>query len=268
MTRPLSRTIPFMLFPLLLTGCGSLPGGWGENATLHPGWERIGNAARKSALSPHVWIPTGAALLLQIDHADERISDWATENTPVFGSNDQAEDASNILLYSSIALFGATALATPSGNESGEWIRSKTKGIGTQSLAPLFTLGTTELLKNTINRARPNGEDQKSFPSGHTSVVAANSMLAYRNTGALQIPQWEKTTLKTGFILLPYATGWARIEAAKHYPSDVLVGTALGNFFGTFINDAFMGIDSPEELQLTFRYLPDGTFALGLTRQF
>jgi hypothetical protein len=267
---PLSHRVLLLLLSIVLAGCGSLPNehGWGANATLNPGWERIGNAARKSALSPHVWIPTGAALLLQIDHADERISDWATENTPIFGSNQKAEDASNILLYSSVALFGITALATPSGDKPQEWMHAKAKGIGVQSLAPLFTLGTTELLKFTINRSRPNGEDQKSFPSGHTSVVAANSMLSYQNTETLQIPQWEKVTLKTGFIALPYATGWARIEAAKHYPSDILIGTALGNFFGAFINDAFMNVESAEDLQVTFRYLPDGTFAFGLTRQF
>ncbi|MBD3343874.1 MAG: hypothetical protein GF401_02280 [Chitinivibrionales bacterium] len=29
-------------------------------------------------------------------------------------------------------------------------------------------------------------------------------------------------------------TGWARVEAQKHYPTDVLVGAALGNFCATF----------------------------------
>ncbi len=74
--------------------------------------------------------------------------------------------------------------------------------------------------------------------------------------------------MKTGFVVLPYATGWARIEAAKHYPSDILFGTALGNFMGAFINDAFMGVDSAEDLQVAVDYLPDGTFILALGRRF
>ena len=261
------RIAVFGMLLIVLVGCGSPPRGhgWGANATLCPGWDRIRTAAKKSAMSPHVWIPTGTALLLQIDHADERISDWAVENTPIFGSNDHAEEASDLLLYSSIAFWGATALATPSGEN---WMPAKAKGIGIQSMAPLFTLGSTELLKFMTDRTRPNGEDDKSFPSGHTSIVGATSMLAYRNTDDLLLPQWSKMTMKTGFILLPYATGWARIEAAKHYPSDILIGTALGNFFGAFINDAFIGVESAEDLQVTVGYLPDGTFLVGFGRRF
>ena len=173
----------------LLAGCGSLPRRQGGGAaTLRPGWERIGNAARRSVLSPHVWIPTGTALLLRIDHADERISDWAVENTPIFGSNENAEDASDLMLYSSFALWGATALATPSEEPRGDEMRSKARGIGFQSMAPLATLGTSELLKFAVDRPRPNGEDHKSVPSGHTSVVAANSMLSYWNTDYHQLP--------------------------------------------------------------------------------
>ena len=32
--------------------------------------------------------------------------------------------------------------------------------------------------------------------------------------------------------------GWGRVEAGAHYPSDVLVGFALGHFIGVFVNDA------------------------------
>lgn len=259
-----------LIMPMLLTGCGSLPSGhnWGENATLRPGWDCIKTAAWESASSPHVWIPTGAALLFQIDHADERVSDWASKNTPLFGSNDNAERASDLFLYSSFVFWGATSLATPGGDEYGEWMHSKAKGIGTQLTAPLFTLGSTELLKFMVDRSRPNGENNKSFPSGHTSIAAANSMLSYQNTDYLQIPHWGKVTMKTGFIILPYATGWARIEAEKHYPSDILIGTALGNFIAAFINEAFIGADSPEDLHVTFNYLPGGTSTLGLSLQF
>ena len=37
---------------------------------------------------------------------------------------------------------------------------------------------------------------------------------------------------------------WARVEAGRHFPSDVLAGAALGNFITTFILDAFL---SPSE---------------------
>jgi hypothetical protein len=40
---------------------------------------------------------------------------------------------------------------------------------------------------------------------------------------------------------LPLITGWARVEGNKHYPVDILFSSALGNFIGAFINDAFLG---------------------------
>lgn len=251
-------------------GCGTLPNGrgWGQDATLRPGWDRIKSSALNAVSSPHVWAPVGMALLLQIDHADERLSDWAVENTPLFGSNERADDASDLLLEASTVLFVTTALATPSGTRSNGWGLSKAKGAGIQTSAVLLTGGTTALLKTATDRTRPNGLGDDSFPSGHASIAGVGSMLAYRNTDHLQIPTWSKTTLKTGCIILPYATGWARVEAAQHYPSDVLFGTALGNFFGMFINDAFLGIDSADDLRVVFDYLPGDTITVGLNLRF
>jgi len=257
-----------VLIPMgLLAGCTGLSpkSDWGQHATLRPGWSRIGSAAWSAASSPATWAPAGTALLLQIDHADERISDWAIENRPLFGSSGSAETASDVLLASSIILYGATLLAIPpAGGES----QFPFEGAGIQSSALLFTLGTTELLKAATSRTRPNAEDQKSFPSGHTALSATSGMLAYRNAGFLEIPRWGKNTLGAGALALPYATGWARIEAGKHYPSDILAGAALGSFLATFVNDAFMGADSADDLRISIRYLPHETFMVGFSRCF
>ncbi|MDF7808416.1 phosphatase PAP2 family protein [Pontiellaceae bacterium B12219] len=254
----------------MLSGCGTLPNGqrWGQHATLAPGWDRVRHAAWNAASSPNVWAPVGTALLLQIDGADQSISDWAYENTPVFSTHRKATDASNALDGFSMVMFGITALATPSGSDSEEWTSAKLRGTGIQLTAPLLTLGTTELLKSASNRTRPNMDDNESFPSGHSSSAAVNSMLAIKNTDSLLIPGWSKTTLKTGLYILPYATGWARIEGGRHYPSDVLAGIALGNFFGAFINDAFLGVDSPDDLHMELNLQPDDTMIIGLTRRF
>ena len=49
--------------------------------------------------------------------------------------------------------------------------------------------------------------------------------------------------MDVGLITLTIGTSWARIEAGWHYPSDTLFSIALGNFIGSFINDAFLGLD-------------------------
>ena len=43
---------------------------------------------------------------------------------------------------------------------------------------------------------------------------------------------------------LAAATAWARVEAEKHYPADVLAGAAPGHFLTTVIHDSMMGLDS------------------------
>ena len=57
-----------------------------------------------------------------------------------------------------------------------------------------------------------------------------------------------RVPLQIGNIFLATGVGWARVEAGKHYPSDVLAGAALGHFLSAFIYDAFIGL--PEHRRL------------------
>ena len=83
----------FVLSGVLTTGCGTLPNGrkWGQDATLTPGWERVRKAAFNAAVSPETWVPVACAAILQIDDMDHRISDWATDHHPIFGTQKTAK---------------------------------------------------------------------------------------------------------------------------------------------------------------------------------
>jgi membrane-associated phospholipid phosphatase len=65
----------------------------------------------------------------------------------------------------------------------------------------------------------------QSFPSGHAAatVGAAAALLV--------------TDLPLGLVTLVYALGvvWARMEIYRHYPSDVVVGSMVGLYFGLMI---------------------------------
>ena len=227
---------------LIASGCATVPGGhaWGERATLAPGWERIRESATNSARDPWVWAPLIGAAAFQIDNLDRRTSDWAREHTPVFGSQRNAQRWSDDLRDASAIAHYATMIATPSGDEPREWIVNKAKGALVDAAAVAATGFTTNAIKDVADRERPNGDDSASFPSGHTSSAAVHTRLASRNLQSIETSEGWRRGADVGLTALTLGTSWARIEAGWHYPSDTLVGMALGNFFASLVNDAFL----------------------------
>ena len=237
----------------LLQGCGTLPNGrgWGQDATLTPGWASIKESAVHAALSPETWGPVAGALALQIDDMDKRISDWATEKHPVFGSGENAGNWSNYLQDGSGAVYFTTVLATPSGDVVSDWLAAKAKGLAIGAAANFITAESTSLIKKSAKRTRPNGANSKSLPSGHSSSTSAFTTLARRNLASIDMSSESRMLANIGILGIAAGTCWARVEAKAHYPSDVLAGYALGHFISAFINDAFLGIDNEKAPRVT-----------------
>jgi membrane-associated phospholipid phosphatase len=237
---------------LLLAGCGTMKNGrgWGQDATLLPGFGRIGDAAVNAVTDPYTWAPALGAAVFTIDHFDRRVSRWASEHTPLFGSQANARTSSDTLRDTTQWCTLASALATPSGDTAGPWLWAKAKGIGLEALASEATLSVTGLLKDSTNRTRPDKSNDQSFPSAHASKAFALSSLGRRNLAAIDMNDGLRTGLDVGFTTLGVATAWARVEGKKHYPSDVLAGAALGNLITGFLYDAFMGIEAAQTVSL------------------
>lgn len=91
-------------------------------------------------------------------------------------------------------------------------------------ISNVVSTGISELLKATIIKTRPNGDDTNSFPSGHTTI-------AFTNAAVLQNEFQEASRV---FAYSGYAfattTGVFRMLNNKHYLSDVLVGAGIGIF--------------------------------------
>ncbi len=82
-----------------------------------------------------------------------------------------------------------------------------------------FTLASVEVLKRTTHETRPNGKDDRSFPSGHTAVAfAAAQYMQMRGGWRYGVPAYLAASL----------TGYSRVRAKEHYWRDVLAGAALG----------------------------------------
>ncbi len=238
------RTPLLLLIALSVSGCAThRMNKWGENSTLSPGWSNISRAAGDAFLNPNTYVPLlGAATVLTFG-IDDNISDWAIDNTPIFGSNKKAETYSDIMLYSTTAAYYSTAMLNDSGTAEGDvgkisWNKAKAMNLGFGAF--VLDFGATEVLKSVTDRERPDGKSRDSFPSLHTSGAAVQATLAARNLEYTNLSDAGRAWASAGLYTVVGSVGWARVEAGHHYPSDVLVGYALGSFIGNFVNNAFV----------------------------
>lgn len=87
----------------------------------------------------------------------------------------------------------------------------------------IAAFGIAEGLKQAFPERRPDGSDDKSFPSGHASVsFAAAASLQNRYGWKVGLP----AQLVAAFV------GFGRVEARKHHWYDVVAGAAIGEGSG------------------------------------
>ena len=156
-----------------------------------------------------------------------------------------AKTTSDVLLFSGYAL-PLVLMADPAiRNNAGQ-----TYGIiGTSFLA---TVAATNLVKVAVNRPRPfvynpdvplhlkmEKDARLSFFSGHTSTVAAMSFSTAAVWQSYHKGSRFAPLVWTAAALLPAATGYYRVQAGKHFPSDVIAGYAVGALIGWGVPHVF-----------------------------
>lgn len=237
----------FILLSALATGCStSGQSTLGEDSTITPGWGRLKQATLEAIYDPNVWVPTLASTVLQINNYDEELADTLYEDNPLFGSPKDAMDASDDLLDLTEMAYISTAILTPGPTTVGSWLATKGKLLGAEYVTVEGTRSATTNLKHTFNRDRPRNGGPRGFPSEHASVTAAQGRMTTLNTNSMPINNTAKQVVNVSMHTLSGLTAWARVEAGAHYPADVLMGYALGNFMG-HIATAFI---MPEQDQI------------------
>lgn len=246
----LKNLLLFIVFILVLTSCGTLNNGrsWGQDVTLFPTKSRLSQAAITSIKHPATWGPLFGAALFSLTDIDEDISEELADNNPLFGSKEDANNASDFLRNSLVASVAISALATPGGNTASQQFANKSKGLITEFATLEITSASTSLIKRTTDRERPNKVNKSSFPSGHTSKAFAAAALTSKNLDSLSLNPGTVTGIRVGLYTFATGTALARVEAERHYTTDVLVGAALGNFLSRFIHDAFLGLDNNNQV--------------------
>ena len=135
--------------------------------------------------------------------------------SPAYASEKGWDDAGTVAKNALIvAAFGVPAV-------QGDWEGVLEAGGSVGAMA-LITQG----MKEAFPSLRPDGSDNKSFPSGHASAAFAAAATLHNRYG------WE-----AGLPAYAVASfvGISRIPARKHRVGDVLVGAAIGTATGHLI---------------------------------
>ncbi len=114
------------------------------------------------------------------------------------------------------------AVGLPALAAGSAWSQGDTEGLKQLTYTMATTVGAAEVLKNTVHSVRPDGSDNKSFPSAHTAVAFAAVRYMDKRYSAEIAPYTPWLYAAAGL------TGVARVQANKHHWQDVLAGGALG----------------------------------------
>jgi membrane-associated phospholipid phosphatase len=110
------------------------------------------------------------------------------------------------------------AILLPTGAATGALVAHDHQGLGQLAKAYASAMAVVYVLKPLVDRTRPDGGSQ-SFPSGHSaSAFAGAAFLQMRYGWRFGVPAY----LAASFV------GYSRVEAKRHYTSDVVAGAAIG----------------------------------------
>ena len=167
----------------------------------------------RSFIIPAVFLGYGALSLGNnaIRNLDYSTRDELQEDHPVF-----ANHADNYLRFVPAAAVYALNLAGIKGKH----------GVADQTGLYILSLGimegSTSIVKRAVDRKRPDGADNYSFPSGHTaSAFAAAEFL---NQEYRDVSPW----IGYAGYTVATATGVLRMYNNRHWVSDVVAGAGFG----------------------------------------
>lgn len=108
-----------------------------------------------------------------------------------------------------------------------------TDGLWQLAKSEASTLAMTQLLKASVQETRPNGQDQRSFPSRHASVAfSAAQFMQMRGGWVYGVPAYIVAT----------AVAADRVHLREHYLKDVVAGAVVGIASSAYFTDRRYGV--------------------------
>lgn len=127
------------------------------------------------------------------------------EGNPFALGSESAQKVADVSSWAAVLAEGGWYAARAWGQREGRGRRMACSGAKSAA-----SFGAVQALKHLVHRERPDGSDNLSFPSGHTSAAAV-----------MQPDGWQ------GY-LWPTLIGLGRMLADKHHATDVLAGFGIG----------------------------------------
>lgn len=171
-------------------------------------------------------------------------------------NSQKAKLGSDVFFYSAAALPGLFLINKRTRNEI--------KKIGFLYVeANLINAGITLTTKNITLRTRPfvynsdfdieeklEKDARQSFFSGHTSLVATNCFFTAKVFSDYHPNSKWKPFVWSAAIVAPAITGYLRVRAGRHFPTDVITGYAAGALVGFFTPHLHKKINRNVELSV------------------
>ena len=98
--------------------------------------------------------------------------------------------------------------------------------------------GVSYGLKYIIDAPRPDGSDNNSFPSGHTTLTFASAVFLHKRYG------WKSAL--PAYIGASFV-GFSRVYSNEHYSRDVIAGAVIGGLSAWFFTD------EDENIKISFK---------------
>ncbi|MCY2958753.1 MAG: phosphatase PAP2 family protein [Planctomycetota bacterium] len=241
-----------------ITGCATARGpdatGHFEGRTWSGAWEHFRTDESQWVAPALLAVATPIVWAFDQDTAEDSVGG------PVFDTNTQTGDNLAIGL-------GAAPLVLGTFDAFGG--DSRFLEVSAESLA--VTMAMSYAMKLLINRERPDGTSEDSFPSAHTAFAFAGATLLARDLE-------ERCDTWLGYLAYLPATyvGISRLEGQRHYLADITFGAALALFTTNLLYDAHYGskgapgiFGSESRVRMSLVPAPDGPgLGVGLTWSF
>lgn len=218
----------------------------------------------KASTDPMTWTNLLAGIVFSVGELDENATRSILRQPYIFSSQNKASNYSNKLRMTTRISMNVSSLLVEEDNAGDYYDTTINKSVRflTDNLNAGIVATTTGDIQVLTDKIRPNN-NCCGFPSAHTSRAFATAFIARKNYQQSNLPLWAQNSAIITTYLSAYMTGYARIESKSHYPSQVFIGAAYGNFVSSLLYDAtnaylfpvttHFWLD-PDEMMLSFSY--------------